>query len=48
MAYTPSYTEGDLSSSIVDIIVKAILVIGTFITIIVLVAMYGYVKKRLK
>ena len=48
MAYTPDYTEGDLSSSIVDIIVKVVLTVGTFITIIVLLMMYSYLKKKLK
>jgi len=47
MAYTPDYTESDLSASIVDTIVKVILVVGTFITIIVLVMIWNFLKKRL-
>lgn len=47
MVYTPDYTETDLSASIVDVIVKSILVVGTFITIIMLVVIYGFVKKRM-
>ena len=48
MAYTPDYTEGDLSSSIVDIIVKVIVTVGIFTTIIVLLFVWGYLKKRVK
>jgi len=48
MAYTPDYTESDLSAGIVDTIVKVILVIGTFITVIVLVFIYGFLRKKLK
>lgn len=47
MAYTPDYTEGDLSASVVDTIVKAIIVVGTFITIIMLVFIWNFLKKRL-
>lgn len=48
MVYTPDYSEGDLSSSIVDIIVKVILTIGTFITIIMLVLIYNFLKKKVR
>ena len=48
MAYIPDYTEADLSSSIVDIIVKIILVVGTFITIIVLLMIWKVVKKQVR
>ena len=48
MAYTPEYTESDLSASIVDIIVKVILVVGTFITIIVLVFIWRMLKKQIR
>ena len=48
MAYTPDYTESDLSSSIVDVIVKVILVVGTFITIIVLLMIWKFLKKQVK
>lgn len=47
MAYTPDYAEGDLSNSVVDIIVKGILTVGTFITIIVLLMIWNFLKKRL-
>ena len=47
MAYTPDYAEGDLSSSVVDIIVKGILTVGTFVTIIVLIMIYNYVRRKL-
>ena len=48
MAYTPDYTESDLSASIVDIIVKGILVFGTFITIIILLFVWKTVKKQVR
>ena len=47
MAFTPDYTEGDLSASVIDIIVKGILTVGTFVTIIVLIMLYNYVRRRL-
>ena len=46
MTYTPDYSEGDLSSSIIDIIVKVIVTIGIFTTIIVLLFIWGYLKKK--
>lgn len=48
MAYTPDYTEADLSSSIIDIIVKVILTVGIFATLIVLLYMFSYLKKKLR
>jgi len=47
MAYTPDYSEGDLSSSIIDIIVKVILTVGIFATLIVLLLIYNFAKKKL-
>lgn len=46
MAYTPDYSEGDLSSSVIDIIVKGIVTLGLFATIIVLILLWGFLKKR--
>lgn len=46
MAYTPDYTEGDLSSSIIDIIVKVVITVGIFATLIVLILIYNFVRKR--
>lgn len=48
MAYVPDYTEGDLSSSIIDIIVKIIITVGIFATLIVLVFMFAFLKRKLK
>lgn len=48
MAYTPDYTESDLNSGIIDVIVKVILVVGTFITVIVLLMLYSWVKKKMR
>lgn len=46
MAYTPDYTEGDLSSSIIDTIVKVIITVSTFATLIVLVLLFKWLKKH--
>lgn len=48
MAYTPEYSESDLSASIIDTIVKAIIVVGIFTTLIVLVLLWGWLKKRMR
>jgi len=48
MAYSPDYTESDLSASTIDIIVKVILTIGTFATLIVLVYMFAFLKRKIK
>lgn len=47
MAYTPDYSEGDLSSSIIDVIVKAVITVGIFATLIVLLLMWNWMKKRI-
>ena len=46
MAYTADYTESDLSNSVIDTIVAAIIVVGQFVTIIVLIFLYNWMKKR--
>lgn len=48
MAYTPDYSESDLSSSIIDIIVKIIITVGIFTTIVVLLLIWTFLKKRLR
>jgi len=48
MAFTPDYTESDLSSSIIDIIVKVILSVGIFATLIVLLMLFVYLRKRVR
>ena len=47
MAYTPDYTEADLSSSLIDVIVKAVITVGIFATLIVLLLMWNWMKKKL-
>lgn len=46
MAYTPNYSETDLTSSITDGIVKIILTISSFITLIVVIAIFVWLKKK--
>jgi hypothetical protein len=46
MAYTPDYSEADISSSVIDIIVKIVLTVGLFATIIVLLFLYSFLKNR--
>jgi len=48
MAYTPDYAEGDLSNSIIDTIVKVIITVSTFVTLIVLVLLWGWLKRNMK
>jgi len=48
MAYTPDYTESDLSSGIIDLIVKIILAVGIFTTLIVLILIFKYLKKKVR
>jgi len=48
MAYTASYTEADLSASVIDTVIKVFIIIGQFITLIVLLLLYNWMKKRAK
>lgn len=47
MAYNASYEEGDIAEAVINTIVKAVVTIGTLITVVVVVMLYNYVKKRL-
>jgi len=47
MAFNASYDEGDITEATVDTIVKVFLTIGTLITVIVVVGIYTWVRKRL-
>lgn len=47
MAYTPSYTEADMSASIIDTVVKVLILVGTFATLIVILFMFAWAKKKL-
>lgn len=46
MVYVADYTETDISSSVIDIIVKIVLTVGLFATIIVLLFLYTFLKNR--
>lgn len=46
MAYTADYSESDISSSVIDIIVKIVLTVGLFATIIVLLFLYTFLKNK--
>jgi hypothetical protein len=48
MAYTPDYTESDMSASIIDTVVKVLILFGTFATLIVLIMLFVWVKKKIK
>lgn len=48
MAYTPDYTESDLSNSIIDTIVKVIITVSTFATLIVLIMLFNWMKKQMR
>lgn len=47
MAYNSSYDEGDIAESVVSTLVKGMLTVGTLITVIVVVALYVWIRKRL-
>jgi len=46
MAYTAEYTEGDLSASVIDTVIKVFIIIGQFITLIVILLLYNWMKKK--
>lgn len=46
MAYNSTYDEGDIASSVVNTIVKALLTVGTLITVFVVVFLYVWMKKN--
>ncbi len=48
MAYTPNYTEGDIATSFLDGLTKVVLTVGSLITVIVVLFIYVWVKKKLK
>ena len=48
MAYNASYSEGDIADATVDTIVKAVLTVGTLITIVVVSMLFVYVRKKMK
>jgi len=46
MAYTPEYEDGDISKAVIDFIVKGLVVVSSLATLIVLVLIYNFMKKR--
>lgn len=48
MAYTPDYTADDLSAVTVDGIVKIFVAIVSFATLVGLILLYGWLRKRMK
>lgn len=48
MAYTPSYTDGDISSAAIDGVVKVIIAFASLATLVGLVMVYGLLKKHWK
>lgn len=46
MAYNSTYSEGDISASVVNTIAKVLITVGTLITVIVVVFLYSWVKKH--
>ena len=47
MAYNSSYDEGDIAESVVNTIVKALITLGTLITVIVVVSLWVWIRRRL-
>ncbi len=47
MAYNASYTEGNIAEAVINTIVKAVVTIGTLVTVVVVVMLYTYVRKKL-
>jgi hypothetical protein len=48
MAYTPNYTEEDISEASVSTITKFIIGASTFVTVFIIVFVIGWVNKRVK
>jgi len=46
MAYNASYSEADLSASVIDSIIKIFIVVGQFIILIVIILLYRWAKKK--
>jgi len=48
MAYNASYDEGDISEGVINTIVKGLITVGTFATLIVVVVLYTWARKNLR
>jgi len=47
MAYNATYTDSDIAPVVVDAIVKLLAVIGVFATLIALVLLWNFLKKKM-
>ena len=47
MAYNSTYDEGDIAESVVNTIVKGLITVGTLVTVVVVVALYVWIRRRL-
>lgn len=48
MTYQASYDEGDIATSMISTIVKVLVTVGTLVTLIVVVYMFVWLKKKFK
>lgn len=48
MAYVAEYDEADLSASVIDTIIKVFIIIGQFITLVVILFMWAWAKKKFR
>jgi len=46
MAYTAQYDEADLSASVIDTVIKVFIIVGQFITLIVILFLWAWLKKK--
>lgn len=46
MAYNQTYSDSDISAVVIDTIVKVFILISSVATLIVLVVLYNWIKKR--
>lgn len=48
MAYTPDYSADDLSAVTIDGVVKVFVALVSFATLIGLILLYGWLRKKMK
>ena len=46
MAYNSSYEEGDIAEATINTLVKGLITVGTLITVIVVIMLYAWVRKK--
>lgn len=47
MAYNASYEEGDIAEATINTLVKGLVTVGTLVTVIVVVWLYAYIRKKM-